>query len=207
MRLICGDVLKLRVQLAGTGFSGETKRKFCGMADKYLVLVVIIAMMTATGCDESSPPDTSPPPSGNAEPPASAAPEETVAEEPVSPREVAVWVQSDIQDGDFILSLGYLGENAKCGASLKPAVKVLKGDEGVADAVVHVSLVAEDGEDILAEEQQATFDAGSDEESARYAKAELAIPEDTEKFLIRFRIKFPEVDTESSYDIPQEVSK
>lgn len=177
------------------------------MADNYLVLVVMVAMMTATGCDEPSPPDTSPPPSGNAESAASVAPEETVAEAPVSPREVAVWVQSDIQDGDFILSLGYLGENDKCGASLKPAVKILKGDEDVGDAVVRVSLVAEDGEVILAEEQQAVFDAGSEEETARYASAELAIPEDAKKFLVRFRIRFPEVDTESSYDIPQEVSK
>lgn len=191
----------------GTGFSGDAMRKFCGMANKKLTLIVMIAMTAAMGCDDSSPPESSLEVPENSAPAADAKPEETVVEEPAPPREVAVWVQSEIQDGDFTVSLGYLGESSKSGSSLKPAVKILKGDEDVADAVVHMSLVAEDGEEVLAEEQQAAFDAGSEEESARYAKVELAIPDDAEKFLIRFRIKFPEVDTESSYDIPQEVSK
>lgn len=190
-----------------TGFSGKTMRKFCGMAINNSTLFVMIAMMTAMGCDEASPPVSSSPPAENAEPAADTTPEETVIDAPAPPREVAVWVQSDIQDGDFLLALGYLGESSNGGASVKPAVQILKDDEDVGDAVVRVSLVAEDGEVILVEEQQAAFDAGSEEETARYVSAELAIPEDAKKFLIRFRIKFPEVDTESSYDIPQEVSK
>lgn len=118
-----------------------------------------------------------------------------------------VWAQSDIREGDFVLSLGHRGEEFQGGDSIEPAVRIMMGDVEIKDAVVHSSLVAEDGEIILAEERLSDFAATTDEEPAHYATGTLKIPEDTQTFLIRFRIKLPEVETESIYDIERKIKE
>lgn len=106
-----------------------------------------------------------------------------------------------------MLSLGHRGAEFQGGDAIEPAVKIMKGDVEINDAVVHSSLVAEDGETVLAEERLSDFAATTDEEPAHYATGTLTIPEDTQTFLIRFRIKLPAVETESIYDLECKVSE
>lgn len=120
--------------------------------------------------------------------------------------DVLTWVQLDIQEGDFTLSLGHHGEHFHGGDTIEPAVKITRGDDDVADAIVHNSLVAEDAETVLAEERPTVFEPRTDDEPAHYAQGALQIPKDAESFLIRFRIQLPGSDIESMYDIPCELS-
>jgi hypothetical protein len=120
--------------------------------------------------------------------------------------DVLVWVQRDIEDGDFVISLGHHGVHFHGGDEIEPAVTITKGGQDVPDAVVHNSLIAEDGETVLAEEKPTVFEPKTEHEPAHYAQGALLIPKDTEKFMLRFRIKLPGIDAESAYDIEQEVS-
>lgn len=128
---------------------------------------------------------------------------DTAADEEVAS---LVWVQSDIQEDDFELALGHRGDGFKGGDLIEPAVRIMKGDAEVKDAVVNSSLLAEDGETVLAEEQTSVFAAKTEDEPAHYATGRLKIPEDAKTFLIRFRIKLPDVETESIYDIEREIN-
>jgi hypothetical protein len=118
-----------------------------------------------------------------------------------------VWVQSEIQEGDFVLALGHRGDDFKSGNTIEPAVTIMMGDVEVTSAVVHNSLLTADGETVLAEEQQSAFAPRTDDEPGHYAKGALMIPEEVKKLLIRFRIKLPDVKTESIYDIEREITE
>ncbi len=115
-----------------------------------------------------------------------------------------VWVQSDIEAGDFVISLGHHGTHFHGGDEIEPAVSISRGGKDIADAVVHNCLVAEGGETVLCEERETIFEPKTDEEPAHYAQGGLAIPKETRTFLIRFRIQLPEVDAEATYDIEVE---
>lgn len=120
--------------------------------------------------------------------------------------DLLVWAQSDVEEGDFLLSLGHHGKHFHGGDEIEPAVGISRGGKDVADAVVHNSLVSEDGETVLCEEQETIFEPKTDDEPAHYAQGGLVIPEGTSKFLIRFRIQLPDVETESIFDVEREVS-
>lgn len=167
------------------------------MIDSRFSAIAVMMLLALIGCQDDQT-ATVPKPADSSEK-TDAAAEEVVAS--------LVWAQSDIQEGDFVLSLGHRGESFKGGDLIETAVKILVGDAEVKDAVVHTSLVAEDGEAILAEERPAVFAAATDDEPAHYAAGELTIPEDATKFLIRFRIQLPEVETESIYDIERQVQE
>lgn len=119
--------------------------------------------------------------------------------------DILVWVQSDIEDGEFVISLGHHGVHFHGGDEIEPAVTITKNGEDVADAVVFNSLIAEDSETVVAEEKPTVFEPKTDVEPAHYAQGALLIPKDAEKYVIRFRIKLPGIDAESAYDIEQEV--
>jgi hypothetical protein len=117
-----------------------------------------------------------------------------------------VWVRSDIEDGDFLISLGHHGEHFHGGDEIEAAVSISRGGEDVSNAVVHNSIVTEEGETVLCDEQATVFEPKTDEEPAHYAQGGLTIPQETPRFLIRFRIQLPGVDAESTHDITLDVS-
>lgn len=179
------------------------------MFNNAIHLISLVAILMAVGCQEPTPGD-------NVDSSESTAATETTTESPSetatkkphshSDDDILVWVQSEIEDGEFTVSLGHHGVHFHGGDEIEPAVSISKGEEDVADAVVFNNLIAEDRETILAEERPTVFEPKTEDEPAHYAQGALVIPKNTKKFLIRFRIKFPGVDAESTYDIEQEVS-
>jgi hypothetical protein len=89
-----------------------------------------------------------------------------------------VWVRSDIEDGEFLISLGHHGEHFHGADEIEPAVSISRGGEDVSKAVVHNSIVVEEGETVLCEEQATVFEPRTDEEPAHYAQGCLTIPKE-----------------------------
>ncbi|MDG1896162.1 MAG: hypothetical protein P8J37_14765 [Fuerstiella sp.] len=159
----------------------------------------IVAILVAIGCQDGQTPVADTPP----------APQNSAAADTGHTHGDAdklVWVQSDIEDGEFLISLGHHGEHFHGGDEIEPAVSISKDGEDVSNAVVHNSIVNEDGEAVLCEEQATVFEPKTDEEPAHYAQGGLTIPKETPKFLIRLRIQLPGVDAESTHDITLNVS-
>lgn len=117
-----------------------------------------------------------------------------------------VWVRSDIEEGEFLISLGHHGEHFHGGDDIEPAISISRREEDVSDAVVYNSLVVEEGTTVLCEEHATVFEPKTDEEPAHYAQGTLTIPKETQTFLIRFRVQLPGVDAESKHDITLDVS-
>lgn len=172
------------------------------MIQSILYTLMALMMLIIVGCQD---PENTQTGSGDATPPTADAPEAD-DKHTHDAADVLTWVQLDIQEGDFTLSLGHHGDHFHGGDTIEPAVKISRGDDDVADAIVHNSLVAEDAETVLAEERPTVFEPMTDDEPAHYAQGALQIPKDAKNFLIRFRIQLPGSDIESMYDIPCELS-
>ncbi len=117
------------------------------------------------------------------------------------------WVQSEIEDGEYTLSLGHRGEEFRGGDTIEPVAQISKGNTEISEAAVHSSLLAEDGETVIAEEQETVFKQKSADEPGHYGCGKLQVPKDAEKCVLRFRIQLPESDFESIYDVPSEAVK
>ncbi|MCP4169883.1 MAG: hypothetical protein GY758_03815 [Fuerstiella sp.] len=159
----------------------------------------IVAILGTIGCHDGQTPVVESPPT----PPDSAAAETGHTH---GDADKLVWVRSDIEEGEFLISLGHHGEHFHGGDDIEPAISISRGEEDVSDAVVYNSLVAEEGETVLCEEQATVFEPKTDEEPAHYAQGGLTIPKETPTFLIRFRIQLPGVEAESTHDITLDVS-
>jgi len=162
------------------------------MFGRRLEFTAFVVLLSLVGCQEET---------GTVPPPEDATPKTEVETHTHDESDVLVWKQIDIQDGDYVLSLGHHGEHFHSGDDIEPAVRITKDDADVADAIVHNCLVAEDGETVIAEEKATVFEPKTDDEPAHYAQGALTIPKDTEEFLVRFRIRLPGGDVDSIYDI------
>lgn len=114
------------------------------------------------------------------------------------------WVKLDEQVGDFRITLGHRGNHFHAGESIEPAAQIRKNDAPVTDAVVNVALLAAEGEQVLVEDVASEGVPATETEPAVFAKTTLAIPADTKKFRIRFRIKLPDIEEEKTLTIDVE---
>lgn len=169
------------------------------MSKRGIYTSTLLAVLITIGCSDSQVSSE-----GTAATPAPAPDSDEVVaavDETAALAEPLFWVQSDIHEGDFVLSLGHRRQTLRGGEELKPVVRVVKDANDVAEAVVHNSLVAEDRETVLVEERPTVFKPQTGDEPGHYAEGNLQIPTDAEKFLIRFRIQLPDSDFESQYDM------
>ncbi|MEE3218830.1 MAG: hypothetical protein VX257_01130 [Planctomycetota bacterium] len=86
------------------------------------------------------------------------------------------------------------------GEELEPAVSIVLDGKPVADAEVFVSLLAEDGMEVLATEAKTEYEEESAEEPAHYAGAHLDVPADAERVMIRYRIVLPADGGSQTFD-------
>ena len=178
------------------------------MVNNAFLTLSLFGMLVIAGCQEEPSAE-----SANSEVPAKISAADATTETEASEKshthsedDILVWVQSDIEDGDFMISLGHHGVHFHGGDEIEPAVTITRDGKDVADAVVFNSLSAEDGQTVLAEEKPTVFEPKTEDEPAHYAQGALLIPKDAKKYVIRFRIKLPGIDAESAYDIEQEIS-
>ena len=59
-------------------------------------------------------------------------------------------------------------------------------------------------ETVLVEEQATVYEPTTPEEDAHYAQAELAVPEDAEEVIVRYRVELPDA-SEFSQDVKMDV--
>ena len=108
--------------------------------------------------------------------------------------DVLVWaVKQKIVDSDFEIWLGHHGDHFHVGDSIEPAVSITKAGAAFADAkVLNVLVDPNNSERTLGEEVATTFEPRTDAEIAHYAQAELRIPADALRCIVRFRIVIPD---------------
>lgn len=114
------------------------------------------------------------------------------------------WVKLDEEVNGYKVTLGHRGDHFHGNEPIEPAALIRKDDAPVTDAVVHVALLAAEGEEVLVEEVQTELLPATETEPAVFAKSTLMIPADATKFRIRFQIKLPDVEEEQTLMIDVE---
>jgi hypothetical protein len=112
-----------------------------------------------------------------------------------------VW-QKEISDQGYDIHLGHHASVLLAGAEVEPAVEILQAGKPIADAQVFNSLLAADGETVLAEEVATVYEPPTDDEPAHYAQGGLKIPPGTRDAVLRYRIVLPEGKGERTIDVP-----
>lgn len=117
------------------------------------------------------------------------------------------WQRVGLEHGDFTIKLGHHGVHLHEGDAVEPAVSISRGGEAVADAKVFVSLASADGKTVLVEEQPTVYEpnTGDEDEEAHYTQAELDVPHDAKKVLIRYRIVLPGESEDAEFEVPVSV--
>lgn len=114
---------------------------------------------------------------------------------------VLVWRQKDIELAGHIIQLGHHGMVIHAGEAVEPAVTISHSGNPVGEAKVFATLVDDDGETVLVEEQAMKFKSATEDEAAHYAGGELDVPAETGQVVIRYRIQLPEGAGEADYDV------
>jgi hypothetical protein len=164
--------------VCGVSIENESMR---AMINNGFAAASIVVLLATIGCQDVQTPVAETTPTSQK----SAAPEESHSH---GDADKLVWVHSDIEEGEFLISLGHHGEHFHGGDEIEPAVSISRDGEDVSNAIVHNSLVAAEGETVLCEEQATVFEPKTDAEPVHYAQGALTIPKDARTFLIRFRI-------------------
>ncbi len=112
-----------------------------------------------------------------------------------------VWGQTDIKQGEYLISLGHHGKILHANELVEPAVSITRNGTPVSDAQVYNSLWSEDGKAMLAKELPTIYEPPTTGEPAHYAQGKLAIPQDVKRVVIRFRIALPGYTAEVSHDL------
>jgi hypothetical protein len=117
------------------------------------------------------------------------------------PDDTLVW-QKELKEDGYEIALGHHGVTLMAGGEVEPAVQLKKNGEPVADAKVFNTLLAGDGDTVLAKEVATVYEPPTDEEPAHYAQGGLKIPPGTRAATLRFRIVLPENAGERTFDVP-----
>ena len=112
-----------------------------------------------------------------------------------------VWVADGIEHEGYLLSLGHHGKHLHAVSFVEPAVAITRDGVAVADARVFNSLLSADGAKVIREEVATIYEPETEAEPAHYAQGKLHMPKGSEKFVIRFRIELPGVETTLVRDI------
>ena len=99
-----------------------------------------------------------------------------------------VWEGEPRMHAGLEIKLGHHGEHLHAGEEVEPAVSIVRDGKPVADAKVFNALLSSDTKTVLAKEVATVYEPTTAEEPAHYAQGALAIPKDTSKVVIRFRI-------------------
>lgn len=116
------------------------------------------------------------------------------------------WRREGIRHQGYQFALGHHGEDLHAGHAVEPAVGITRDGKPVADAQVFNSLLAADGQTVLAKESRTVYEPPTADEPAHYAQGNLTVPRDVDRLVIRYRIVLPRGDGETSYDVPVEVA-
>jgi hypothetical protein len=115
-----------------------------------------------------------------------------------------VWEGEPKNHNGLEIKLGHHGKHLHAGEEVEPAVSITRAGQPVSDAKVFNSLLSADGGTVLAEEVATIFEPTTADEPAHYAQGGLAIPNDVEEVVIRFRI-VPADGEETTFDVPIQV--
>lgn len=116
----------------------------------------------------------------------------------------ALFWHSENPQGDYTISLGQHGQHLHAGEKGEAAVKVMQGDQSVADAQVFVAIFDERGTTELVAEQAAEYET-AEGEPPHYAVSFEKIP-DAKGLTLVYRIVLPD-GTEFKKTAPAEVVK
>jgi hypothetical protein len=111
-----------------------------------------------------------------------------------------VW-REELDAEGYQIALGHHGEALHAGRELEPAVQIARDGQPVDNAQVYNTLLAADGQSVLAGEVATVYEPPTTEEPAHYAQGALQIPADTQKVIIRYRIVLPD-GGERRFDVP-----
>ena len=112
-----------------------------------------------------------------------------------------IW-RNEFNEGGYEISAGHHGQQLLAGANVEPAVQIMLKDQPVSNATVFNTLLADDGETVLAAEAATVYEPPTADEPSHYAQGALKIPPGTRNAIIRFRIVLPENKGEHKFDVP-----
>lgn len=118
-----------------------------------------------------------------------------------------VWVEEYIKHEGFVLALGHHGRHLHAASSVEPAVSITRDGAAVADAKVFNSLVSADAKEVIRPEAATVYEPKTEDEPAHYAQGKLHLPKGSPRYIIRFRIELPGVESELTRDITIEVAE
>lgn len=113
-----------------------------------------------------------------------------------------VWIGEPREHNGYTLKLGHHGIRVLAGHDVEPAVSIQREGADVEDAEVFISLISVEEEQTLADEVSTVYEPKTDAEPAHYAQGKLPVPEGAERVVIRYRIKFPQENSDVTFDEP-----